>query len=192
MSTNPGFIDFFAPADQVARALIGTTLLVNGVGGKIVETEAYNQTDPASHTFCGITPRNAVMFGPPAHLYIYRSYGMHWCVNFVCGAEGYGAGVLIRALEPIAGINKMEVRRKTDNLRLLCAGPGRVCQALAITNEYNGLPLDQLPFQLCFSTESSQVIAGPRIGISKAKDVHWRFGLFGSPFISRAFPKEVS
>ncbi|MES2207018.1 MAG: DNA-3-methyladenine glycosylase [Pseudomonadota bacterium] len=189
MSIIPGFIGFSAPADQVARALIGATLLVDGVGGKIVETEAYNQTDPASHTFCGLTPRNVVMFGPPAHSYVYRSYGMHWCVNFVCSPEGVGAGVLIRALEPVAGISVMKERRKTDNLRLLCAGPGRVCQALAITGEYNGLPLDQLPFQLLFPHEPSAVITGPRIGISKAKDIPWRFGLLGSPFVSRPFSK---
>lgn len=186
-----GFIDFSAPSDQVAHALIGTTLLVDGIGGKIVETEAYDQIDPASHTFGGLTPRNAVMFGPPAHCYVYRSYGMHWCLNFVCGQEGHGAGVLIRALEPVAGISVMQARRKTENLRLLCAGPGRVCQALAITGEHNGMPLDHPPFQLFPPNDPITVVTGPRIGISKAKEVLWRFGLSGSPFVSRSFPSTL-
>jgi DNA-3-methyladenine glycosylase len=189
MSTASGVIDFFASADQVAHALIGATILVDGIGGKIVETEAYDQTDPASHTFCGRTQRNAVMFESPARAYVYRSYGMHWCLNFVCGQEGHGAGVLIRALEPVAGISIMQIRRKTESLRLLCAGPGRVCQALAITGEHNGMSLDHSPFELLLPNEPVTVIAGPRIGISKAKEVSWRFGLLGSLFVSRPFPQ---
>ncbi len=187
--------EYYLSSDVVAlsRDLIGKYLFtcIDGetTGGYIVETEAYDQTDPASHTFSGRTQRNAVMFGLPAHAYVYRSYGMHWCLNFVCGQEEHGAGILIRALEPMAGISIMQARRKTESLRLLCTGPGRVCQALAITSEHNGMPLDHSPFELHFSNEPVAVIAGPRIGISKAKEVPWRFGLLGSPFVSRPFQK---
>jgi DNA-3-methyladenine glycosylase len=180
-------IDFYAPSDEVARLLIGTHLFIDGVGGRIVETEAYDHTDPASHSFSGPTQRNAVMFGAPARAYVYRSYGIHWCLNFVCGEEGHGAGVLIRALEPISGLDLMRQRRGLENNRLLCAGPGRVCQALAVTGEYNGMRIDAPPFQLAPSAGPVSVVTGPRIGISKAIDTPWRFGLAGSPFVSRRF-----
>ncbi|SEL53449.1 DNA-3-methyladenine glycosylase [Nitrosovibrio tenuis] len=180
-------IDFFASSVDVARSLIGSTLLVNGVGGTIVETEAYDHDDPASHSFSGPTQRNKVMFGPPGRAYIYRSYGIHWCLNFVCQAEGHGAGVLIRALEPVAGLEIIRVRRGLNEKRLLCAGPGRVCQALGITDTHNGLLIDQPPFQLLAPEEQIHVLTGPRIGISKATDTPWRFGLSGSPFLSRPF-----
>lgn len=180
-------IDFYAPSHEVARRLIGATLLIDGVGGRIVETEAYDHEDPASHSFSGPTKRNAVMFGPPARAYVYRSYGLHWCLNFVCSEEGHGAGVLIRALEPASGVAVMRQRRGLANGRLLCAGPGRVCQALAVTGEHNGMRIDAPPFQLVSSARSVDVVAGPRIGISKAMDVRWRFGLAGSPFVSRPF-----
>lgn len=181
-------IDFSAPAEIVAKALIGTTLLVDGVGGVIVETEAYDVGDPASHAFNGQTPRNAAMFGPPGHAYVYQSHGLHWCLNLVCRPTGHGAAVLIRALEPTVGLALMRHRRGVDNSHLLCAGPGRVCQALAVTRELDGRPISAPPFQWLPSQGPVQLVAGPRIGISKAVDLPWRFGLAGSRFVSRVFP----
>lgn len=187
----PAGIDFSAPAHEVARRLIGVTLLVDGVGGRIVETEAYDQTDPASHTFGGLTARNAAMFGPPGCAYVYRSYGLHWCINTVCREAGHGAGVLLRALEPTHGIATQQARRGVQDLRLLCAGPGRLAQALGIDASFNGLPLHRPPFELLEPAGTpmapAEVLAGPRIGISKAVEVPWRFGLRGSRYLSRAF-----
>ncbi len=180
-------IDFSASSVEVARRLIGACVLVDGVGGRIVETEAYDREDPASHTFAGPTARNAAMFGPPGHAYVYRSYGLHWCLNFVCRDAGHGAGVLIRALEPLAGLEAMRERRRSNDERLLCAGPGRVCQALAVTRQHDGLPLDAPPFELQPAAAPCAVIVGPRIGISKAMEMPWRFGLAGSRFLSRPF-----
>lgn len=180
-------IDFYSPSPMVARCLIGSTLLLDGVGGRIVETEAYDREDPASHSFCGPTPRNAAMFGPPGRAYVYRSYGIHWCLNLVCREEGHGAGVLIRAIEPLAGLDTMRERRGLNNAQLLCAGPGRVGQALGITREHNGLPIAAPRFALLPADGPVQVICGPRIGISKAVDQPWRFGLAGSRFLSRPF-----
>jgi DNA-3-methyladenine glycosylase len=174
---------FFArDVETVARALIGTSLLVDGVGGRIVETEAYDASDPASHCFRGPTPRNASMFGPPGHAYVYRSYGIHWCLNFVCATA---SGVLIRALEPVAGLDRMAQRRGTAEVRRLCAGPGRLCQALGVDIRLDGHPLDQAPFALGIGEQSFPVSAGPRIGISRAVDTPWRFCLSGSRFLSR-------
>ncbi|SOD41495.1 DNA-3-methyladenine glycosylase [Nitrosovibrio sp. Nv4] len=187
MTAAPPTIDFTASSVDVARSLIGATLLVDGVGGRIVETEAYDREDPASHSFSGPNRRNKVMFGPPCRAYIYRSYGIHWCLNFVCRPDGHGAGVLIRAIEPLAGLDIMRIRRGMSNARLLCSGPGRVCQALGITDEHSGIPIDTPPFQLIPPAEQVDVVTGPRIGISKAKDAPWRFGLAGSPFLSRPF-----
>ena len=184
-------IDFDAPSEQVARALIGATLLVDGVGGVIVETEAYDQADPASHTFMGPTARNAAMLGPSGHAYVYRSYGIHWCLNFTCRAAGHGAGVLIRAIEPRAGLEEMSLRRGgIADPRLLCSGPGRVGQALGITLAHYGLPLDRPPFFVAAPDDAVEAIAGPRIGISKGVDAPWRFGLAGSRFLSKPFPKD--
>jgi DNA-3-methyladenine glycosylase len=171
----------------VAPELIGATFLFGGVGGIVVEVEAYHHTDPAAHSYVGRTARNAVMFGPPGHAYVYRSYGVHWCVNFVCEAEGSASAVLLRALAPTAGIAIMRERRGVANERLLCSGPGRLCQALAITDAHNGWPLDRPPFALRAAAEPPEIAAGPRIGITKAADRPWRYGLKGSPFLSRPF-----
>lgn len=180
-------IDLSADAPTVARALIGCTVLVDGIGGRIVETEAYDRDDPASHTFGGPSGRNAAMFGPPGHAYIYRSYGLHWCFNIVCREDGHGAGVLIRALEPTEGIETMRARRGMTNDRLLCAGPGRLTQALAISQGHYGLSVFAPPFALIAPSGPVDVIAGPRIGISKAIDLPWRFGERGSPYVSKPF-----
>lgn len=189
-------VDFTAPAHEVARRLIGVTLLVDGVGGRIVETEAYDQADPASHTFGGPTARNAAMFGPPGCAYVYRSYGLHWCINTVCREAGHGAGVLLRALEPTHGIDAMRARRGLQDVRLLCAGPGRLAQALGIDAGFNGRPLDLPPFALlepdptaAVASPTIEVVTGPRIGISKAVEVPWRFGLRGSRYLSRGFAR---
>ncbi len=187
-----GPVDFSASSDEVARNLIGATLLVDGVGGRIVETEAYDREDPASHSFAGPTVRNAAMFGPPGRVYVYRSYGIHWCLNLVCREEGHGAAVLIRALEPLAGIETMLARRgvrgaSLQDPRLLCSGPGRVGQALAVRPEQNGMLLDAPPFDLRAGPAPDAILVGPRIGISKAIDKPWRFGLAGSRFLSRPF-----
>ena len=184
--------DFATDAPTVAQRLIGATLLVDGVGGVIVETEAYDQSEPAAHTHRGPTPRNRAMFGPPGHAYVYRSYGMHWCLNFVCREADHGAGVLIRALQPTHGLAQMRVRRglastQTDD-RLLCAGPGRLGQALGITLNHFGLPLDAPPFTVLAPVGAPpRVASGPRIGISQAQDLPWRFGLADSPYLSRRF-----
>lgn len=178
---------FSAPVADVARRLIGWTLTLDGVGGRIVETEAYHHEDPASHAFAGPTARNAVMFGPPGHIYVYRSYGIHWCLNLVCGPEP-GSAVLIRAIEPTLGLDIMMARRGMDDPRRLCSGPGRLCQAMAVTLAHNGLRVEQPPFGL-IPGKMAGVLAGPRIGISRGVDTPWRFGAAGSRFVSKPFPK---
>ena len=178
--------DFFARSvHEVAPELIGATLLVGEVGGTIVEVEAYDQEDPASHAYGGRTARNATMFGPAGHAYVYRSYGIHWCLNLVCGTENDAEAVLIRALEPTAGIELQRQRRGVEDLRKLCSGPGKLCQALAITGEHDGLALDRPPFRLEERREVPQIATGPRIGITRAAELPWRYGLEGSPFLSR-------
>ena len=180
--------DFFARSvHEVAPELVGATLLVDGVGGPIVEVEAYDHEDPAAHGYGGRTKRNASMFGPPGHAYVYRSYGVHWCLNFVCEDEGVASAVLIRALEPTAGIPAMQKRRKLLEVRLLCAGPGRLCEALGITRAHDGGPLDKPPFRLIARPQAVPLAIGPRIGITKAIDKPWRYGLAGSRFLSRPF-----
>jgi len=185
-------VDYTQDAPVVARALIGMTLTIDGVGGVIVETEAYDGGEPAAHSFRGLTPRNAALFGPPGCAYIYLSYGLHWCLNFVCREAGHGAGVLIRALEPTQRVSTMIERRGQRDVRLLCSGPGRLGQALAVTRELDGRRIDCPPFRVSAATAASTVVCGPRIGISKAVDHPWRFGLAGSRYVSRPFRKESS
>jgi len=180
-------IDFDAYAYVVARKLIGALLLLNGVGGIVVETEAYDEREPASHAFAGPTRRNAALFGPSGRAYVYLSHGIHWCLNIVCRESGHGAGVLIRALEPTHGIQLMMTRRCTADLRLLCSGPGRVGRALAVDGNLNARRIDVPPFALTASTVAARTVRGPRIGISKATERAWRFGLMGSAFVSRRF-----
>jgi DNA-3-methyladenine glycosylase len=180
------FRAFFARSvHRVAPELIGASLFVNGVGGVIVEVEAYHHTDPAAHSYNGLTARNAVMFGPPGYAYVYRSYGIHWCLNFVCEQEGSASAVLIRALEPTKGLETMAARRGVSDLRMLCSGPGKLCEALGVTRAHDGLPLDRPPFRIVLSPAPVEVAAGVRIGITKAAELPWRYGLKGSRFLSK-------
>ena len=172
---------------EVAPDLIGATLLVNGVGGIIVEVEAYHHTDPAAHSFRGPTPRNRIMFGPPGFSYVYRSYGIHWCVNFVCEEEGSASAVLIRALQPTHGLAAMRRRRGLQDERSLCSGPGKLTEALGITIAHSELPLDKPPIALHARTDKPEIVAGVRIGITKAVELPWRYGLKGSRFLSKRF-----
>jgi DNA-3-methyladenine glycosylase len=179
--------DFFArTVHEVAPELVGCTLLVAGVGGRIVEVEAYDGEDPASHGYRGRTKRNRSMFGPPGRAYVYRSYGVHWCLNLVCDEEGRAEAVLVRALEPTRGVEEMRARREVPDERLLCSGPGRLCQALGVTGEHDGLALDRPPFGLLGRTEPVEVVRGERVGITRAAHVPWRYGLAGSRYLSRA------
>jgi DNA-3-methyladenine glycosylase len=182
-------LNFARSVHEVAPELVGAELYVGGVGGVIVEVEAYDHEDPAAHGYRGRTTRTASMFGPPGHVYVYRSYGIHWCLNFVCEPEGVASAVLIRALEPTRGLDVMRSRRGLDSTRLLCAGPGRLCQALALTGAHDGLPLDRPPFELRPRQHPVEVVTGLRIGITKAADRPWRYGLAGSAFLSRPFPR---
>lgn len=172
---------------KVAPDLIGAQLLFGGCGGRIVEVEAYHHTDPAAHSYGGMTDRNAVMFGPPGFVYVYRSYGIHWCVNLVCEADGSASAILIRAIEPTDGIATMRRRRGLSEERALCSGPGKLCQALGITRAHNGLPIDRAPFELRVRDSDVAIARGPRIGISKAVEKPWRYGLKGSLFLSKPF-----
>ena len=182
---------FFARSvHEVAPELIGAALLIDDVGGLIVEVEAYHHTDPAAHSFRGETPRNAVMFGPPGFAYVYRSYGIHWCLNFVCEPEGSASAILIRAIEPLEGLAKMRRRRKLNDERLLCSGPGRLAQAMAVTRAHNGLALDRLPFELYAREGTPEIATGIRIGITKAAELPWRYGLKGSRFLSKPFKED--
>jgi DNA-3-methyladenine glycosylase len=179
---------FFARSvHDVAPDLIGATLLVDGVGGIIVEVEAYHHLDPAAHSFRGPTPRNRVMFGPPGFSYVYRSYGIHWCANFICEKEGSASAVLIRALQPTHGIPAMRRRRGLHDERSLCSGPGKLCEALAMTIAHSELPLDAPPIALHARTRKPEIVTGVRIGITKAVELPWRYGLKGSKFLSKRF-----
>jgi DNA-3-methyladenine glycosylase len=173
---------------EVAPELIGAVLLFNGVGGRLVEIEAYNQSEPAAHSFGGLTPRNAVMFGPAGYAYVYRSYGIHWCLNFVCEPPGSAGAVLIRAIEPTTGLAAMRRRRGIADERLLCSGPGRLCEALGITHRENGMSLTAPTLEIFAAAGDTEVVTGPRIGITKAVDLPWRYGEKGSRFLSKPFP----
>lgn len=173
----------------VARELVGATFLVEGVGGVVVETEAYAPDDPASHSFGGPTPRNSTMFGQAGRLYVYRSYGVHWCANVVCEEEGLGAAVLLRALEPVAGLDVMAARRGVADPLLLCSGPGRLAQALGLTGAHDGLAVDRPPALFLAGVSRREVVAGPRVGITRAPDLPWRYALRGSAFVSRPRPR---
>ena len=174
---------------EVAPELVGATLLVSGVGGTIVEVEAYDQEDPASHGYAGRTSRNESMFGPPGHAYVYRSYGIHWCLNLVCDVAGRAEAVLVRALAPTRGIEQMRERRRFEDERALCSGPGKLCQALAVTREHDGCALDEPPFELYAAGGDFDVVAAPRIGITRAAERPWRYLLRGSRFVSRPAPR---
>ncbi|MGI8422124.1 MAG: DNA-3-methyladenine glycosylase [Gaiellaceae bacterium] len=175
--------DFFARSvHEVAPELIGATLHLAGVGGRIVEVEAYDREDPASHAFRGMTARNAAMFGPPGHAYVYRSYGIHWCANLVCADA---SAVLLRALVPTDGLERMRERRGLEDERLLCSGPGRICQALGIDRSHDALPLDEPPFELLARTERPELVRCPRVGITRAAERPWRILEVGSPYVSR-------
>ena len=173
---------------EVAPELIGAQLFVDGVGGTIVEVEAYDHQDPAAHGYGNRrSARNASMFLGGGHVYVYRSYGIHWCMNIVCDVEDVAGAVLLRALEPARGLDAMRARRGLDDVRLLCSGPGRLCQALGVTREHDGLRVDRPPFELRERSAEVEVVRGPRIGITKAVDLPWRYGLAGSRFLSRPF-----
>ena len=188
MSFAPLGRDFFARrVHDVAPELVGCTLLVDGVGGQVVEVEAYDHEDPASHGFRGRTESNRSMFGPPGLAYVYRSYGIHWCLNLVCEDEGVASAVLVRAVEPTRGLEQMRARRGAEDSRLLCSGPGRLCQALGVTGGHDGMPVDQPPFELFLAQGSVEIVTGPRVGITAAADLPWRYGLADSRFVSRGF-----
>ena len=180
--------EFFArPVHEVAPELVGAMLQVDGVGGRIVEVEAYDQDDPASHSFRGRTARTASMFGPAGHAYVYRSYSVHWCLNLVCAEDGRAEAALVRALEPTFGLDEMRGRRGLEAERSLCSGRGKLCQALGITRDHDGLPLDEPPFELLARESEPPLAVGTRIGITRAVEQPWRYGLAGSPFLSRRF-----
>jgi DNA-3-methyladenine glycosylase len=181
-------MNFTRSPHEIAPELIGAELLVDGVGGVIVEVEAYDHEDPAAHSFGNRrTPRNASMFLTGGHVYVYRSYGVHWCMNVVCCEEGVAGAVLIRALEPTRGLDVMAKRRGVVDVRLLCSGPGRLCQALGVTREHDGLRVDRPPFSFSERRAPADVVVGTRIGITKAAERPWRYGLAGSRFVSRPF-----
>ena len=183
---------FFARSvHDVARELIGTTLCFEGVGGIIVETESYDRHDPACHAYVGRTARNAPLFGPPGHAYVYLSYGIHSLLNFVAEPEGSAAAVLIRALEPTEGIEQMRERREREQVQDLCSGPGKLTEALGVGLDLNGAALDKPPFEISPPRGEwgcPEIVTGPRIGITKAAELPWRYCVRGSRFVSRPWP----
>jgi DNA-3-methyladenine glycosylase len=190
VSASPGLpADFYArPVLDVARDLVGCVVRHAECAGVIVETEAYHDSEPACHAFVGLTPRTEVLFGPPGKAYVYRSYGIHALLNAVCEPEGIGAAVLIRALEPLEGIELMESRRGGVALRALCSGPGKLTQALDIELHHNGCDLARGPVVISSrpaSWETVKIAVDQRIGITKAAELPWRFCAAGSRFLSR-------
>jgi DNA-3-methyladenine glycosylase len=187
---------FFARSvHEIAAELIGCELLFDGVGGVIVEVESYERDDPACHAHVGLTRRTEPLFGPPGRAYVYLSYGIHSCLNFVCEPEGSAAAVLIRALEPRWGIERMAARRGRSDERELCSGPGKLTEALGIGLDVNRASLLEPPFELRGRSEEwsgVEVVTGPRVGITKATELPWRFVAAGSPFLSRPLPADVS
>lgn len=180
---------FSRSVHEVARELIGCALLVDGVGGVIVETESYEQSDPACHAWGGPTKRNAPLFGPPGRAYVYRSYGLHDLLNAVAEPEGRAAAVLIRAIEPRWGIELMRRRRGDRALGELCSGPGKLTVAIGVDMRHNEAPLVEAPFLLAAPEgRRPALVAGPRIGISRATELPWRFCAADSAFVSRPRP----
>jgi DNA-3-methyladenine glycosylase len=176
---------------EVARDLIGCELAVGEAAGIIVETEAYDETDPACHAYIGRTARNEVLFGPPGDAYVYLSYGIHSLLNFVAEPEGSAAAVLIRALEPTRGIELMRERRDRDEIEGLCSGPGKLTEALGVGLSLNGADLQEPPFEIsppAGEWSDVEVITGPRIGITKAAELPWRYSVSGSRFVSKPWP----
>lgn len=176
---------------DVARDLIGCTVTHGETAGVIVETESYHADDEACHAYVGLTPRNEVLFGPPAHAYVYLSYGIHSLLNFVAEPEGDAAAVLIRALEPVARIDVMRARRGLDRVEELCSGPGKLTQALGIGLDLNGVSLTDGPIDVLERDSDLEVVTAPRVGITKAADLPWRFCAAGSRFVSRPRPREL-
>ena len=182
----PAFYD--RPVLEVSRELIGCVLTRDGCSGVIVETEAYHESEPASHAYIGLTERNRVLFGPPGHAYVYRSYGIHACVNAVCEPDGVGAAVLIRALEPVEGLDLMRERRGLDRVEDLCSGPGKLTQALGIELVDNGCDLAAGPVVITGRPREWRevpIATSRRIGITKAAELEWRFSAVGSRCLSR-------
>ena len=182
--------DFYArPVLEVARDLVGCVVRHGRGSGRIVETEAYHHTEPASHAFAGLTPRTQTLFGPAGVAYVYRSYGVHAMLNAVCEDERTGAGVLIRALEPLEGEGEMRARRRRDRLEDLCSGPGKLTEALGVGLELNGTSLVDGPVRIDAAPAGTpEILTGPRIGITRAVDLPWRFCAAGSRFVSRPWP----
>jgi DNA-3-methyladenine glycosylase len=183
---------FDRPPEVVAEDIIGCEISYGGCGGIVVEAEAYGQRDPASHSFRGETPRCRSMFGPPGTVYVYLTYGIHWCLNLVTEAEGTGAAVLIRAIEPSHGLEAMRERRGVADDRLLCAGPARLTQALGITGDLDGLPLGDAGLHVGRRRAMPDVARVPRIGISQATDLPWRMVARESRFLSRPIPRSIA
>ena len=180
---------------EVARDLIGCELAVGQTAGVIVETEAYEESDPACHAYIGRTERNEVLFGPPGHAYVYLSYGIHSLLNFVTEPEGSASAVLIRALEPARGLVSMRERRGREDKEGLCSGPGKLTEALGVDLSLNGADLGESPFEISPPAgrwSEVEVITGPRIGITKAAELPWRYCVRGSRFVSRPWPASAS